>query len=1494
MILKKRSAGHSIIRICALSILAFCTFSQAHAQSQLSATATASTNFQAASLAVDGNQVSRWESSHGVTPSWLTLDLGEPFALSQVSIDWEAANAANYLIEGSNDNTQWATLESFSGGTFGDRTDSLNISGSYRYVRMYATARSAGNYWGYSIFEMVVNGNPVTPVADSDNDGVNDNLDQCPNTSAGAVVDLVGCPSTLIDNGSTTIDTSSGLEWLDLTSTQGISAQEVLAGYDGYIAAGWSFATVEQVCGLFGTLGDDTTGCTTGVVNVQMDPTNAETFVNLLGNTAAVGRGAYGMFNNISDFPNSFGIGCINDTATTCTFGGASTWLTKISWGSGYLTVGSFLVKTTVFDADGDGVPDASDQCPNTSAGASVDAFGCELPAEFSGATLIDTDSAEFFVNSGSWADIHYKINNGLQQNVRMTQSGGRNTISLNGLVDSDVVDYNFTYWDPAINAQIDTLWQQYDHLSSAVGDADNDGVDDNIDQCANTPAGATINSVGCPSDSDGDSVLDGLDQCANTPMGAVVDANGCPLDSDNDSIFDGIDQCPGTTVGAIVDNVGCEVISSKLSATASATSAFQAASLAVDGNQTTRWESNHLVDPSILTLDLGSTFELTDVIIYWEAANADTYTVQGSNDNSQWTNLASLSGGAFGDRTDNHIVSGVYRYVRMNGTSRSAGNNWGYSIFEIEIYGSPAAPAADSDNDGVNDIIDQCPGTPAGDAVDALGCTIVVVPVDTDNDGVVDSIDQCPNTPAGDNVDAVGCTIIVPADTDNDGVVDTIDQCPNTPAGDNVDAVGCTIVVVPADTDNDGIADTIDQCPGTPAGTNVDAVGCPIDLGEIAPLYSPLTALEPINNYVRADGVVVTRFGDRGRDRHAKDIGYYDPNNIFNSDHYDHWLAHYWEYRTARVQFEDHVANGQSLIRVTYITESQLSAKEFRIWFSGVTTTGQFHYNPTATYVGSGTWNDDFVKTSNSGHQFMYTIDITEQWKNVAIYNIPLQVGVNMEFEISQFLAAPPAGARKNYYGTSYVYVIGTAGMAPFEWDRNARDQFGTNDGSPIAAKGLLGGAGTLGYNYSEEPAGRFMEMPTNLSPGNAQPFVEGRRVHHTNFEDGSHDERLDNPVWTEQIGKLGNHYINESCANCHVRNGRALVAEPGNDLNKWVFKVGDAAGNSDPLIGRVLQPEIAGSGSSEGLVTLSAWTELGNGLRHPNYVFSGVPPATFSARIAPQLVGLGLLDAVSEDTVMEWADPSDVDGNPGISGRASLVNDPVTGETRLGRFGYKAAAFSVKHQVASALNTDMGVMTSVLPNPDCGNAQTDCDVSGPELSDLHLETLTKYIALLGVPARRDLNDSVALQGEAVFSDIGCDGCHRPSMQTSAYTPLTELRDQTIYPYTDMLLHDMGPGLADNLGEGLASGAEWRTTPLWGLGHAIDVMVRDAKANDTISMAGSADDINRVGFLHDGRARNIDEAIRWHGGEAQAAQSAYENLLAADKQALIVFLESL
>jgi CxxC motif-containing protein (DUF1111 family)/predicted lipoprotein with Yx(FWY)xxD motif len=664
-------------------------------------------------------------------------------------------------------------------------------------------------------------------------------------------------------------------------------------------------------------------------------------------------------------------------------------------------------------------------------------------------------------------------------------------------------------------------------------------------------------------------------------------------------------------------------------------------------------------------------------------------------------------------------------------------------------------------------------------------------------------------------------------------------------------------------------------------------------EVGDVQMLYGANTALEPATSFETNDGVIVTRLADRGRDRHAKDSGV--------QDHYDHYLAHYWQYRTMRIQLEDYVPTGQSLIKVTWITESALGAKEFRVWYAGQNTTGQFWFNPqpegqqantsesAVVSHGSGTWNDDFEKISSTGHQHKYTLNIVNRWQLGGQIQEPLQLGMDMEFEASMFLFNPPAGSRLNYYGTSFVYKIGEQGIRPFEWSP------GQQDGTPIPQRGLSGGGTTLGYNYTNEPAGRFMQMATNMAPGNANSFVLGRRVHHTSFLTGVHGERHDNPVWTEHQNKSGTHYINESCAGCHVRNGRALVADVGGSLDKWVFKVGDANGNPMSSIGRVLQPAKTGNATSEGSVTLGPWTNISQGefagLRSPNYQFTNVSPPQFSARIAPSLVGMGLLEAVDEASILSWVDESD-ENTDGISGRASMVVDPENGETRLGRFGYKAGTFSVKHQVASAFNTDMGVMTSMIPNPDCGSQQASCGNSGSEIADEHVNNLVKYVSLLGVGARRDYANQT---GETIFENIGCAGCHRPSMVTSNSHPLAELRGQTIYPYTDLLLHDMGEGLADNLAEGSASGAEWRTAPLWGLGLTKNVMLGDEKGNDLVSEARDYPaDLNRIGYLHDGRARTIDEAIRWHGGEAQASKVAYEGLDDSERNSVLNFLESL
>ena len=287
-----------------------------------------------------------------------------------------------------------------------------------------------------------------------------------------------------------------------------------------------------------------------------------------------------------------------------------------------------------------------------------------------------------------------------------------------------------------------------------------------------------------------------------------------------------------------------------------------------------------------------------------------------------------------------------------------------------------------------------------------------------------------------------------------------------------------------------------------------------------------------------------------------------------------------------------------------------------------------------------------------------------------------------------------------------------------------------------------------------------------------------------------------------------------------------------------------------------------------------LSHWEES-EGLRQPVFVFDGSEPEQVSARIAPQLVGLGLLEAIPESAIADLADPEDVDGD-GISGRMRLVTDPETGQPRVGRFGWKAEQPSVRAQVAAALNADMGVLTTVYPNHDLGTLQDAEDpVSEIELDETYLEDLTAYVSLLGVRAQRGLDDLQVIEGRTQFAQAKCIDCHTPTHVTSAFHPLAELRSQTIHPYTDLLLHDMGPGLADSLTRDGVAPSEWRTAPLWGIGLTSGVSGGEA-------------------YLHDGRARTLEEAILWHGGEAEASRQAYEALTEPEQAALIAFLKSL
>ncbi|ACE84697.1 di-heme oxidoredictase family protein [Cellvibrio japonicus] len=642
------------------------------------------------------------------------------------------------------------------------------------------------------------------------------------------------------------------------------------------------------------------------------------------------------------------------------------------------------------------------------------------------------------------------------------------------------------------------------------------------------------------------------------------------------------------------------------------------------------------------------------------------------------------------------------------------------------------------------------------------------------------------------------------------------------------------------------------------------------VTLGNITPLFNSSTALESVLQYDRGDALV-TRFSDRARDRHAKE-------NHFQA--YDHYLKFYWEQRTASVEIIDYVAKGGNKIRMEVKSEARLDdgQAENRWWYIG--------RNTLAEYCGNGVMN---------------RVDDLNYWKEES-WNCregrQIQIGDKLEFEISQFLDKNAViRGQDNYYGTTYLYIVGQ-GLVPWDvTDRNAfvGGLFKQRDSIPLPEYAQLGGGTTLHVQMTAEPDGHFQQMANNLNYGNGQPFVLGRRVHHTSFVDGTHDEHEDNGLFEEMIGKAGTRYINERCADCHERNGRAPVAGIGEALDRWVFRIGDANGNSHPLLGRVLQPKANGGAASEGEPSIAYWTET-NGLRKPNYQFSGIQPETFSARLAPQLVGMGLLEAIPESAILAREDPDDLDGD-GISGRANRVIDPVTGETRLGRFGYKAAAASLKHQIAAAFNTDMGVMTSVMPNPDCGANQINCGPSGSELSDTHLDNLVKYVALLGVRGQRDYDKPEVIRGKQVFSEIGCDSCHTPGFTTSSYAPFAELRNQPIQPYTDLLLHDLGPEMADSLGEGLATGSEWRTAPLWGVGVSACVTggVTGLRGQaPAFGLDGQEVCTPKESYLHDGRARTLAEAILWHGGEGAGSRSRYNALNNNDKAALQAFLKSL
>ena len=372
-----------------------------------------------------------------------------------------------------------------------------------------------------------------------------------------------------------------------------------------------------------------------------------------------------------------------------------------------------------------------------------------------------------------------------------------------------------------------------------------------------------------------------------------------------------------------------------------------------------------------------------------------------------------------------------------------------------------------------------------------------------------------------------------------------------------------------------------------------------------------------------------------------------------------------------------------------------------------------------------------------------------------------------------------------------------------------------------------------------------------------------------------------------------LGPVYNNVSCVNCHIGDGRGKPPGPSEQLSSMLFRVSvpgtnpHGGPNPAPGFGGQLQQRAIFSAQPEADVVITYTTVNGTyddgtpySLRQPTYSLQNeyIPlPGGFmlSPRVAPPVFGLGLLEAIPDELTLSRADETDADGD-GISGKPNYVWDARAEAITLGKFGWKCEAPNLLQQTAGAYNEDMGVTSYVFNVESCdGQSQFDNLYDENEVADSVLFAVAFYMRSLAVPARRNINDPAVKHGKQLFMDARCSSCHIPMSQTGVSVDFPEVSNQTIFPYTDILLHDMGPGLADNRPTFDATGQEWRTSPLWGIGL-------------TQAVNGHNN------FLHDGRARTLEEAILWHDGEAAASRQIFLAMPAADRADLIAFLNSL
>lgn len=986
-------------------------------------------------------------------------------------------------------------------------------------------------------------------------------------------------------------------------------------------------------------------------------------------------------------------------------------------------------------------------------------------------------------------------------------------------------------------------------------------------------------------------------------------------------------------------------------------------AAAAIDSNPASRWGSQ-FTDNQWLALDFGKSTSVNRVRIQWENAHALQYALQTSEDGLAWSTIKIIENST-GGTEDIGALAGQGRYLRVQGLKRAT--QFGYSILEIQAFASEAGVvAAPGPGPLPNAGVAIPPASTSSSALENPGLSSVMAVDGKPDTRWASAFDDA----AWLQFDFGAATrigymkLVWESSYGKRYVIQTSDDGQTWSQVRHIDngrggteeffdlGINSRFVrlqgVERSTRYGYSLFEVQFKSPGSDNST-VDAVTSvhpfPAGGASLVPLPGAAEPLETLQ-FTLPDGTLVTRFGARGMARHGRErgeewneIGYglnetvdlatglprdNGPGNFLT------FVPQYFKNRTWGVEVIDN-SRVAGVVQPTLIVNQYTPVDflpggvAFFRAFDRPGVTGYGWMNPgelvdrNVTICKPTPYPANGKLTNSDGINGACTLRVRQYPGHGGLTLAgfpngqdvparPLKAGDVIEvspsmFSTQQSMAAVGDTGGIRYYSNEWVYVVG-AGVRPW---------YGVQprlNSAPLPVETWSGGAGSVSYNYTDEAPFMFQQPHNNVGMQNMQRFVEGRRLVHTSFATGAHNES-GNDRYQPAVGLQGTRFNQNMCFACHVNNGRSPAPFAPNQLlanmSVRVAATGpDGAQLPHPRYGSAVQMNAASAAGTpqdwgNGVRVAGFETQtvrLADGtvveLRRPTLRFDGPRPAAFSLRAAQPMIGAGLLEAIPEANILArvLAVP-DVDG---VTGAANYVFDPESGAVRLGRFGWKASKATLRQQSASALLLDMGVTSPVYPNRSCDPNPAGCATATVQkgIGESDLQSIAHYLALVGVPAQRSVasgfpqgvapteehrvDPQQVMLGARTFQAMRCTACHAAEMKTGPGHLFAELRNQTIRPYTDMLLHDMGPGLADNLVEGKAKGSMWRTAPLWGIGYTEKVMGNNGK----------------VGYLHDGRARNLTEAILWHGGEAGRARQRFENLSKEDRNALLAFLKSL